>query len=95
MKNRNNCNKNYYSEDSPNFLVEYGSGFEEDMDKVDYACGDVITERIGIVSIAYDNLEKLLTEVKSIIFLEPSGTYVLQDISPNEVDEIYSIKGNP
>lgn len=38
---------------------------------------------------------RLLSEVKSIIFLEPRSTYVLQDISPNDVDEIYVIKGNP
>lgn len=38
---------------------------------------------------------RLLSEVKSIIFLEPRSTYVLQDIFPNDVDEIYVIKGNP
>lgn len=95
MANRNKCNKYYYNEDSPNFLVEYGLGFQEEMEKIDYACGDIITERIGIISVSYDNLERLLSEVKSIIFLEPRSTYVLQDIFPNDVDEIYVIKGNP
>lgn len=94
MANISKCNKFYYSDESPNFLVYYKLGFKEEIDKTDYACGDIITERIAIISVPYKDLDRLISEVKSIAFVEPRSTYVLQDISPNDVDEIYSIKDN-
>ncbi len=89
------CKNLYYDENSQNFLVEYSSGFIEEMSKIDYACGDIITERIGVISVEFNNLDRLINEVKSIVFLEPRSVYVLQSVSPNDVDEIYSIKQNP
>ena len=40
---------NLYYEDSPNFLVEYRGNFKEEIDKISYACGDIITSTIGVV----------------------------------------------
>lgn len=95
MEKSKACSKYYYDENTPNFLVEYGVGFKEEIDKVDYACGDTITETIGVVSVNTANLDRLLTEVPSIIFLEPRSTYVLQDISPSDIDGFYTIKNDP
>ena len=80
------CKNLYYDENSQNFLVEYSSGFIEEMSKIDYACGDIITERIGVISVEFNNLDRLINEVKSIVFLEPRSVYVLQSVSLNDVD---------
>ncbi|MGG7177466.1 S8 family peptidase [Clostridium paraputrificum] len=42
-----------------------------------------------------DDIPRLLKDVPSIIFIEVRGAYVLQDISPNSVDEINQMKINP
>lgn len=88
-----NC-KLYY-EDSPNFLVEYRGNFQEEISKVSYACGSIITTTIAIVSTSYDHLDQLMIDVPSIIFIDPRSMYVLQDISPSNVDNINNLKINP
>ncbi|MBD7912623.1 S8 family serine peptidase [Clostridium cibarium] len=93
MPNLKNCNLYYI--DSPNFLVEYRGSFKEEIEKVPYACGDIITENIGIVSVSYEHLDELVKDVPSIIFIDPRSMYVLQDISPSNVDNINNIKINP
>ncbi|MDS0528280.1 S8 family peptidase [Clostridium sp. SHJSY1] len=84
-----------YYEDSPDFLVEYRGDFEEEIAKVTYACGSIITNTIAIVSTSYNYLEQLLIDVPSIIFIDPRSMYVLQDISPSNVDNINNLKINP
>lgn len=86
---------NLYYQDSPNYLIEYRGNFKEQIDQVSYACGDIITDTIGVVSIPTDNLERLLREVPSIVFIDFRRKFVLQDISPSSVDNINAIKINP
>ena len=84
-----------YYEDSPNFLVQYRGNFKEEIDKISYACGDIITNTIGVVSTSEQNLDKLLKDVPSIVFIDQRWMFVLQDISPSNVDNINAIKINP
>ena len=93
MPNLKNCS--LYYEDSPNFLVEYRGDFEEEINKISYACGNAITNTIGIVSTSNRYLDQLLKDVPSIIFIDPRSMYVLQDISPSSVDNINNVKINP
>lgn len=93
MPNLKPC-KLYY-EDSPDYLVEYRGRFKEEIDNISYACGDTITDTIGVVSTYPQYLDRLLREVPSIIFIEPRSQNVLQDISPSNVDNINAIKINP
>lgn len=93
MPNLKNCNLFY--EDSPNFLVEYRGNFEEEINKISYACGNAITNTIGIVSTSNIYLDQLQKDVPSIIFIDPRSMYVLQDISPSSVDNINNVKINP
>ena len=93
MANLKQCK--LYFEDSPNFLVQYRGNFKEEIDKVSYACGDILTNTIGVVSTSEQDLEKLLKDVPSIIFIDPREMFVLQNISPSSVDNINSIKINP
>lgn len=86
---------NLYFEDSPDFLVEYRGNFKEEIEKVSYACGNIITNTIAIVSTSYDYLNQLLKDVPSIIFIDPRSMFVLQDISPSNVDNINNVKINP
>lgn len=86
---------NYFSEDSPDFIVEYRGNFKEEIDRVDYACGDEITKNIGVVSTAYENIERLKKDVPSIIFIEIRAPYVLQEIAPNDIEGVVEIKKNP
>ncbi|EOR26469.1 hypothetical protein SDC9_48900 [bioreactor metagenome] len=39
MENTVGC-KNYLDENSPGYVVEYRGNFKDEIDKVDYACGD-------------------------------------------------------
>lgn len=84
-----------YYEDSPDYLVEYRGNFKEEIDKVSYACGDIITKTIAIVTTSPEYLDELLIDVPSIIFIDPRRMFVLQDISPSNVDSINNIKINP
>jgi subtilisin family serine protease len=93
VPNLKNCN--LYYEDSPDYLVEYRGDFEAEIDKISYACGDKITNTIGVVSTSPEYLDQLLKDVPSIIFIDPRSKFVLQDISSSSVDNINAIKGNP
>ncbi|NKF07261.1 S8 family peptidase [Clostridium gasigenes] len=86
---------NYLDENSPDFLVEYRGPFKEEIDKVDYACGDIITDTLGVISVPYEYLDILRRDVPSIIFIESRSMYVLQDVIVNYVDKINEIKLNP
>ena len=93
MPNLKNCN--LYFEDSPNYLVEYRGDFKEEIDKIPYACGDIITNTIGVISTSSQYLDRLLNDVPAITFIDPRSKYILQDISPSNVDNINAIKINP
>ncbi|GAA0750065.1 S8 family peptidase [Clostridium sartagoforme] len=94
MENTVGC-KNYLDENSPGYVVEYRGNFKDEIDKVDYACGDIITENLAVVSVSEKNLDRLRNDVPSIAFVETRGIYVLQDIPPVNIDSIYNIKINP
>lgn len=93
MPNLKNCN--LYLQDSPNYLVEYRGEFTEEINKISYACGDAITNTIGVISTAPQNLDRLLIDVPSINYIDPRSKYVLQDLSPSSVDNINAISINP
>ncbi|MCE5220585.1 MAG: S8 family peptidase [Clostridium sp.] len=93
MPNLKKCN--LYYEDSPDYLVEYRGNFKEEIDKISYACGDTITNTIGIISTSPQYVDQLLKDVPSITFIDPRSKFVLQDISPSNVDNINAIKINP
>src|SRR5471030_440658 len=94
MSNSRDCNL-YYDKNSENFLIEYKGNFKEQIDKVSYACGDIITDTIGVVSVPVKELDRLLREVPEIVFFDFRTMFVLQDISPSSVDNINNIKINP
>lgn len=86
---------NLYYEDTPNYIVEYRGDFKEQIDKISYACGDIITDTIGVISTDPELLQQLMKDVPAIKFIDPPSKYVLQDISPSSVDNISAIKINP
>nr|WP_275298437.1 S8 family peptidase [Clostridium sp. YIM B02555] len=88
-----NCN--LYYEDSPDYLVQYRGRFKEEIDKIDYACGDIITNTLGVISTSPQYLDRLLNDVPSIKYIDSRSKYVLQDISPSNVDNINAISINP
>ena len=47
------------------------------------------------MSVSEDDIERLKLDVPAIIYIEVRSPYVLQDISPESIDEISSIKVNP
>lgn len=87
--------KLYYDPNTENYLVQYRGNFKEQIDKVSYACGDIITDTIGVISIQAKDLDRLLKDVPSIVFYSFRYMFVLQDISPSSVDNINNIKINP
>lgn len=94
MSNPRDCNL-YYDPDTSNYLIEYKGNFKEQIDKISYACGDTITDTIGVLSVREQDLDRLLKDVPAIVFYDFRIMYVLQDISPSSVDNINNIKINP
>lgn len=94
MANLRDCNL-YYDPNTANYLIEYRGNFKERIDEISYACGDVITNTIGVISVAPKDLDRLLSDVPQIVFYDFRVIYVLQDISPSSVDNINNIKINP
>lgn len=94
MMSNSTCNY-YLDENAPGYVVEYRGNFKEQIDKVDYACGDTITDTLAVVAVSEENLDRLRKDVPAIIFIEARSVYTLQDISPSDVDNIYQVKSNP
>jgi hypothetical protein len=94
MANSRSCNL-YYDPNTANHLIEYKGNFKEQIDKISYACGDIITDTIGLVSVRPEDLDRLLKDVPAIVFYDFRVMYVLQDISPSSIDNINNIKINP
>ena len=85
----------YYDPKTENYVIEYRGNFKEQIDKVDYAVGDVITETLGVIAVERQNITRLLKDVPSIIYVDFRLMFVLQDISPTYIDNINNIKINP
>lgn len=94
MADSRDCNL-YYAPDAANFLIEYRGNFKEQIDKVSYACGDIITDTIGVIALNPNDLDRLLKDVPSILFADPRRMFILNDISPSYADNINTIKINP
>lgn len=90
----NNCSL-FYDADSGNYLVEYRGDFLKEIENLDYVCGTIINNRIGIIAVRSANLERLLTAAPSITYVDLRSMNVLQEISPSYVDNINNIKINP
>lgn len=88
------CNR-FLDENFQSYVVEYRGDFKGQISKVDYACGDVITDTLGIISVGKNELDRLRRDVPGIIFMESRSIYVLQDVNPTDSDNIYIIKSNP
>ncbi|WP_423753631.1 S8 family peptidase [Clostridium perfringens] len=86
---------NFLSEDSPDYLVEYRGNLKEELEKVPYACGDSITDTLGVVSTPPQYLKQLRKDVPSILYIQTRVPYVLQEVSPQETDNISTIVNNP
>lgn len=85
----------YYNPKTENYLIQYKGNFKEQIDTVDYAIGNVLTETLGIITVERENLNRLLNDVTSIIYVDIRLMFVLQDISPTYIDNINNIKINP
>ncbi|AGX42129.1 S8 family peptidase [Clostridium saccharobutylicum] len=94
MYNLRTCNL-YYDPSVENYLIEYRGNFKEQIDKITYACGAIITDTIGIVAVSANDLDRLIKDVPTIVFVDFRPMFVLQDISPSYVDNINNIKMNP
>ena len=62
-----NIRVNYYNpyldENTEGYLVEYRGEFKEQIDKVDYAYGNTITDTLAVVSVNEENIERLNTRI--------------------------------
>ncbi|MGL5351792.1 MAG: S8 family peptidase, partial [Clostridium sp.] len=91
---KNRVCSGYQSDNSPNYIIEYRGDFKSQIDKVNYACGDIINERLGIISVADEDLEKLRKDVPAIRFIQYRTIFILQNTQPSNVDKINEIKLN-
>lgn len=87
--------KKYLDENYESYVVEYRGDFVGQMANVDYACGHPITDTLGVIAVQRDDLNRLRNDVPAIIFIEARSIYVLQNISPSDVDRINEVKINP
>lgn len=93
--NREEICQGYFDENYLSYLVEYRGDIKSELEKIDFACGDVITENLAVISTPIERLDEVRSLVPSITFIEASGVYVLQDITPSNIQSINSIKKNP
>ncbi|SFU45641.1 Subtilase family protein [Clostridium sp. DSM 8431] len=86
----------YLNAETGNYLVIYRGEFKEQIDKLDYATGDVLTNTgIGVISLRPENLERLLKDVPSIVYVDFRMMYALGETMPSMVGNINHIKINP
>ncbi|HCW54705.1 MAG TPA: peptidase S8 and S53 subtilisin kexin sedolisin [Clostridium sp.] len=88
-------NNLFYDPRAQNHLIEYRGNFLEQMSKVDYAVGSILNEALGIIAVYPENINRLLNDVPAIIYIDFRAMFVLEDIAPDYVDKINSIKINP
>jgi len=71
MINSRDCSL-YYDENVSNFLVQYKNKdeFKKQIDKISYACGDVITDNLAVVAVSHLEMNRLLKEVPQIVFFD-------------------------
>jgi hypothetical protein len=74
------CNL-YYNENASNFLVQYKDNFKEQIDKILYACGDIITDTLAVVAVSHAEIPRLLKDVPEIVFYDFKSMYVLGETS--------------
>lgn len=94
MNSKRYCNR-FLDENYEHYVVEYRGDFKEKINKLNYACGDTITDTLGVISVSENQLDKLRKDVPEIIFIEARSIYVLQSIDPSDTDNIKAVKINP
>ncbi|MDZ5010180.1 S8 family serine peptidase, partial [Clostridium perfringens] len=94
MNSRKQCSL-FYDPNAGNYLIQYRGNFKEEIDKVSYACGAIITNTIGVIAVNENDLSRLRKDVPSIVYVDFRSGAVLQDISPSYADNINNIKINP
>lgn len=85
----------YYSPDAGNYLIQYIGNYLDEISKIDYACGSIFTESLGLLVIREEDIARVRIDVPSIIYIDIRYPWVLQDTSPNYIDNINNIKLNP
>lgn len=85
----------FLDEDFQHYVVEYRGDFKRQISELDYACGDAVTDTLGVISVRKNELDRLRRDVPGIIFIESRSIYVLQDVNPTDSDNINTIKSNP
>lgn len=87
--------KYYLDENYPNYLVEYRGDFLEEIKKVDYACGDIINDTFAVISVQSKDLNRLIADVPSILFVDFRNIYLLENVDPSTSANIEKITINP
>lgn len=95
MADKSKCNELIYSDNRYEYLIEYIGNFLEEIEKLDYACVYVITEKFAIAYIDGDRIYELVKEVPSILFVNYRSVFVLEGTSFEDVSNIKAIKINP
>lgn len=95
MADKSKCNELIYSDNRYEYLIEYIGNFLEEIEKLDYACVYVITEKFAIAYIDGDRIYELVKEVPSILFVNYRSVFVLEGTSFEDVSNIKPIKINP
>lgn len=85
----------FYEADTANYIVEFKGDFLGQMAKIDYAVGHTLARTVGIVAVKSSDVDRLLNDVPSIIYIGVRKMMVLQDIEPSDVGKINEIKINP
>lgn len=76
-------------------MVEYRGNIKAELEKVPYACGEAITDTLGVISTPSQYLKQLRKDVPSIVYIQTRVPYILQDVPPQDVDNISTVINNP
>lgn len=94
MGNVNTC-PYFYNSEYASYLVEYRGDFMGQIEKVNYACGYLINNKLaGIILKEYD-IKRITKDVPAILFIEFRNLFILEETSPSNTSGINKIKINP
>ncbi|MGL4773822.1 MAG: S8 family peptidase, partial [Clostridium sp.] len=94
MRKYKDC-KFYNNPTYTTYFIEYRGDFLNEINQINYACGDVLNKVFAVIAVKPEELGRLLKDVPSIKVVEFEGRFILEEISPSTTSNIDAVTINP
>ncbi|WP_243108710.1 S8 family serine peptidase [Clostridium rectalis] len=91
---QNDCKEKYIDENYYNILVEYNGDILAVIDKLDFACINILDDNYAIITVRSDKLNELLKNTKEIVYVEMPTLFTNCNISPIDAANISQFHQN-